>query len=157
MSIDDETEVQEYPTVEELKRALGHKGDMCFCPAHDDRNTPNLSVDLGRNGRPVFHCFAGCAQEDVLAALREQGWWPGAGAGSPNPPRTGLDPDADDRDLELDRLERAAKIWLSAAKHRKKQPEECKKVLADYFRNSWHRSRSASCLPAAGRYPAAGP
>jgi putative DNA primase/helicase len=74
----------------------------------------------------------------------------GAGAGSPNPPRTGLDPDDDDRDLESERWERAAKIRLSAAKHRKKQPEECKKVLADYFRSRGieHVPPYASVLPA---------
>lgn len=40
---------------------------MCCCPAHDDR-TPSLSVTLGRKAI-LFHCFAGCSNEDVIAAL----------------------------------------------------------------------------------------
>lgn len=48
----------------------GGKG-MCCCPAHDDR-TPSLSVTLGRRAI-LFHCFAGCSNEDVIAALDRQG------------------------------------------------------------------------------------
>ena len=44
---------------------------MCCCPAHDD-NTPSLGVSIGRNAI-LFHCFAGCSQKDVLAALEHQG------------------------------------------------------------------------------------
>lgn len=48
----------------------GTKG-MARCPAHDDR-TPSLGVSLGR-GAILLHCFAGCDQESVLAALARQG------------------------------------------------------------------------------------
>ena len=44
---------------------------MCCCPAHDD-NTPSLGVSIGRSAI-LFHCFAGCPQKDVLAALERQG------------------------------------------------------------------------------------
>jgi putative DNA primase/helicase len=44
---------------------------MCCCPAHDDR-TPSLSVTLG-NKAILFHCFAGCTNADVLAALDRAG------------------------------------------------------------------------------------
>ena len=44
----------------------GHKGMAC-CPAHDDR-TPSLSLQLGEKAI-LFHCFAGCTNEEVLAAL----------------------------------------------------------------------------------------
>jgi putative DNA primase/helicase len=44
----------------------GTKG-MCCCPAHADR-TPSLSVTLGRQAI-LFHCFAGCTNEAVLAAV----------------------------------------------------------------------------------------
>ena len=44
---------------------------MCCCPAHDDR-TPSLSVTLG-NTAILFHCFAGCTNADVLAALDRAG------------------------------------------------------------------------------------
>lgn len=48
----------------------GSKG-MVRCPAHDDR-TPSLSVTLGRRA-VLFHCFAGCSQEQVLMALAARG------------------------------------------------------------------------------------
>jgi hypothetical protein len=53
--------------VERLGGRWGLNGGMCRCPAHDDR-TPSLSVRPGRS-RLLFHCFAGCAAADVLAAL----------------------------------------------------------------------------------------
>jgi putative DNA primase/helicase len=49
----------------------GTKGMAC-CPAHDDR-TPSLSVSLGRQAI-LFHCFAGCDQQSVLAALARKGF-----------------------------------------------------------------------------------
>lgn len=47
------------------------KGMAC-CPAHDDR-TPSLGVSLGRHAI-LFHCFAGCDQQSVLAALAREGF-----------------------------------------------------------------------------------
>ena len=47
-------------------RWSGSKGMAC-CPAHDDR-TPSLGVSLGQNAI-LFHCFAGCSQDEVLSAL----------------------------------------------------------------------------------------
>lgn len=52
-------------------RWRGSKG-MCCCPAHDDR-TPSLSVTIGRQAI-LLHCFAGCANADVLAALGREGF-----------------------------------------------------------------------------------
>ena len=49
----------------------GNKGMAC-CPAHDDR-TPSLGVSLGRQAI-LFHCFAGCDQQSVLAALAREGF-----------------------------------------------------------------------------------
>src|SRR3546814_6971978 len=48
----------------------GAKG-MARCPAHDDR-TPSLGVTLGRRAI-LFHCFAGCSQDQVLTALAGRG------------------------------------------------------------------------------------
>jgi len=41
------------------------------CPAHDDRS-PSLSITPGRDA-VLFHCFAGCAQADIIAALGANG------------------------------------------------------------------------------------
>lgn len=38
------------------------------CPAHDDRN-PSLSVGLGKDGRVLIKCHAGCNTEDVVHRL----------------------------------------------------------------------------------------
>jgi hypothetical protein len=39
-----------------------------FCPAHDDRNTPNLDVKEGEDGRALLICRAGCETERVMEA-----------------------------------------------------------------------------------------
>jgi hypothetical protein len=41
---------------------------MCFCPAHDDRNNPSLSLKA-ENGRLLVHCFAGCQPEDIISEI----------------------------------------------------------------------------------------
>ena len=50
-------------------RWTGQSGS-CRCPAHAD-NTPSLSVRLGERAI-LFHCFAGCKTEDVMAELRRR-------------------------------------------------------------------------------------
>ena len=42
-------------------------GWMARCPAHADKS-PSLSM-RDENGRVLLHCFAGCAVEDICAAL----------------------------------------------------------------------------------------
>jgi hypothetical protein len=49
------------------------RGFIARCPAHEDRH-PSLSLSE-RDGRVLVHCHAGCAQADVIAALRERGLW----------------------------------------------------------------------------------
>lgn len=44
---------------------------MACCPGHEDR-TPSLGVTLGHSAI-LFHCFAGCSQEQVLDGLARQG------------------------------------------------------------------------------------
>jgi hypothetical protein len=41
---------------------------MSFCPAHDDRNNPSLSLKA-ENGRLLLHCFAGCRPEDIVSKI----------------------------------------------------------------------------------------
>ncbi len=57
---------------EQIVRQLGGKwrGDfaMCRCPAHTD-STASLSIRVGTKA-VLFHCFAGCTSEGVMAALR---------------------------------------------------------------------------------------
>jgi hypothetical protein len=69
----------DHPSAAEIAQALGGNrngaGWLCRCPAHDD-TTPSLSVGDGDNGRPIFHCFAGCEQRAVRDALAARSLWP---------------------------------------------------------------------------------
>jgi hypothetical protein len=59
-----------------LKIAGGPDGRgeyLAFCPAHDDRKTPNLRIREAEDGRVLLRCFAGCDQDEVLSALTEKG------------------------------------------------------------------------------------
>ncbi len=49
------------------------RGDTTHCPAHQD-STPSLGVAV-RDGRLLVICRAGCAQAEVIAALRARGLW----------------------------------------------------------------------------------
>ena len=46
---------------------------LAFCPAHDDRKTPNLHIREAEDGRVLLRCFAGCSQDEVLSALTQRG------------------------------------------------------------------------------------
>jgi hypothetical protein len=64
--------------VERVRSALEAAGSRragkdWTCPAHQDRKA-SLSVDEGRDGKALLRCHAGCATQDVLAALRLD--WP---------------------------------------------------------------------------------
>jgi hypothetical protein len=41
---------------------------MSFCPVHDDRTNPSLSLKA-ENGKLLLHCFAGCRPEDIVSEL----------------------------------------------------------------------------------------
>jgi len=47
---------------------LGSQGWTARCPAHPDRN-PSLSIRV-LGGRVRLHCFTGCSEEAIRAALR---------------------------------------------------------------------------------------
>ncbi len=75
-------------SVENLAETLGGRrsgaGWIAHCPAHDDR-TPSLS--LRQDGeRLLWHCHAGCSQEEVRTALCTRGLLPGNRESS-RPPR----------------------------------------------------------------------
>ena len=41
---------------------------MSFCPAHDDRNNPSLSLKA-EDGKLLLNCFAGCRSEDIVSKI----------------------------------------------------------------------------------------
>jgi hypothetical protein len=41
---------------------------MFFCPAHDDRANPSLSLKAG-NGKLLLNCFAGCRPENIVSKI----------------------------------------------------------------------------------------
>ncbi|WP_353226685.1 toprim domain-containing protein [Novosphingobium sp.] len=67
----DRLEVRAREIVTGLGGSWSRSRGMCRCPAHEDR-TPSLSVTLGSRAI-LFHCFAGCANDAVLAALAQRG------------------------------------------------------------------------------------
>jgi DNA primase len=46
---------------------------MAKCPAHDDNN-PSLSI-RELDGKVLVHCHSGCAQRNVIDALKARGLW----------------------------------------------------------------------------------
>lgn len=46
----------------------GKGGWMACCPAHDDHN-PSMHVNVGKDGRILVKCYAGCTTADICAAL----------------------------------------------------------------------------------------
>jgi len=62
---------------------------MSFCPAHDDRSNPSLSLKA-EDGRLLMHCFAGCHPEDIVSkiGLGMKDLFSEGGGGSSIPPNT---------------------------------------------------------------------
>ena len=56
-------------------RAVTNSKGNSHCPVHND-GSPSLSVATEDGGKVLVRCQAGCAQEAVIAALRERGLWP---------------------------------------------------------------------------------
>lgn len=56
-----------------LKARRSGTGWMAKCPAHDDHN-PSLSI-RDSDGKVLLHCHAGCAQTDVIDALKAREVW----------------------------------------------------------------------------------
>ena len=64
-------------SAELMARALGGRPFrgywMAKCPAHNDRN-PSLSI-TDKAGKVLVHCYAGCGQDAVIAALKGRELW----------------------------------------------------------------------------------
>ena len=41
---------------------------MSYCPAHDDRNSPSLSLKA-QDGKLLLNSFAGCRPEDIVSKI----------------------------------------------------------------------------------------
>src|SRR5262249_5167845 len=54
--------------VERLNAKRSSKGWKAKCPAHDDKE-PSLSISEGADGRALLHCHAGCALDEIVAAV----------------------------------------------------------------------------------------
>ncbi len=71
----------------------GANGWQTHCPAHTDSH-PSMSLREGDDGKVLFHCHAGCEQEDVSQALKDRDLWQSRantqGAYSSRPPRSEL-------------------------------------------------------------------
>jgi putative DNA primase/helicase len=104
-------------TAAELAHALGGRkagdGWVARCPGHDDK-TPSLSIRDADDGKLLVYCFAGCASEEVIGALRDRGLWP---TGSRAIDKTSRPSRSDLGRREVDHGERTAtafRIWQSA-------------------------------------------
>src|ERR1700722_142495 len=69
--------------VEDIVTELGGtkktlSGWLALCPIHEAdgaQNKPWLATDE-KDGKILVHCFAGCDQRDVIAALKARALWP---------------------------------------------------------------------------------
>jgi hypothetical protein len=80
---------------------------LAFCPAHDNRRTPALSLADGRDGRLLASCKAGCRFAEVAAALRDRGFGGRGGAD----PTTERRREAEERAARERDTRRANSVW----------------------------------------------
>jgi hypothetical protein len=95
-----------------LKARKSGSNWIAHCPAHDDRE-PSLSIREANDGKVLVCCHAGCAQNAVIAELRQRGLWGEQGLGRPkhsdSKPAAPVKPDHED----AERSTSALKIWQS--------------------------------------------
>ena len=58
----------------ELGGSRSGSGWIAKCPAHKD-SSPSLSIGVGRDGRVLVHCFAGCTGAQVIQKLQQLNLW----------------------------------------------------------------------------------
>ena len=65
------------PNAKFITKALGGTWfglyGLAMCPAHENTQTPALSLSDGSNGKLLTHCFSGCSFAEIINALREKG------------------------------------------------------------------------------------
>jgi len=66
------TSISEIATALQARRS--GPGWLARCPAHEDRS-PSLSI-REQGGKLLVHCFSGCAQSEIIDALKARGLWP---------------------------------------------------------------------------------
>lgn len=108
--------------LERIARALGGRrcgaGWLARCPVHDDRE-PSLSLSLGRGGRLLAKCHAGCPFEAIRAELARLGLLADRWQGPPPDPLATLRAREAARARaaaeEAERLARARRAWVQAS------------------------------------------
>lgn len=124
---------------------FGHYG-LAFCPAHDNTNTPALSIKNAESGALLSFCHAGCTYTDVQAALRNIGLLPNEySLSAPVQKRRVLNysnaPTSDQRIVAANHARYAATMWRSAL------------PIADTFAARYLKNRFISCpLPPTLRF-----
>jgi hypothetical protein len=90
---------------------------LAYCPAHENTNTPALSIKNANDGTLLVYCHAGCNFADVQAALRDRGLLAGGNGPSASkrwvPTYRGA-PSADQRVKGAKNAKFAAALWQDA-------------------------------------------
>lgn len=120
-------------SAEMITRALGGKWHrrygMAMCPAHDNKNTPALSLADGEDGKLLVTCHAGCDPVDVLRAINGRG----LGMEDIHPRPCGSRPAPKPGKDEQERSDYALKLWCEAL-------PICDSIVEGYLRERAIRS-----------------
>ena len=102
---------------------------MALCPAHDDHK-PSLDIGTGDDGKVLFHCYAGCSQEQVLEKLRGLGLW------GPSGQQSGRHQDARSVHPEIARLKRGEAHMTEFIQRIWEETESARGTRAEKYLNS---------------------
>lgn len=132
-------------------KALGgnvHSG-MCFCPAHNNTNTPALHVS-NRDGKVLLKCHAGCSQEAVIDALRAKGLWRESPKSPPRQPCQNEEEEAREQRTKRAKAAKEAKARWRAAENAPSDHPYCvrKGVRPDGLRmEPWRNDANPLLVP----------
>lgn len=98
---------------------FGHYG-VAYCPAHDNANTPALSLKNAEDGTLLSYCHAGCTFHDVRDALRQRGLLCRHSGSSPKPriPNYATAPTSTQRINAARKAKHATTLWRAASQMR---------------------------------------